>query len=78
MEALQHKIQPKFVTLGRHFADRLSAHGTDEFFPHVARHAEEQLIHQRIAGLHLHLQNEVIRHYRIFKSVYGEHIFLLF
>lgn len=39
MEALQHKIQPKFSTLGRHFADRLSAHGTDEFFPHVARHA---------------------------------------
>lgn len=39
MEALQNRIQPKFGTLGSHFADRLSAHGTDEFFPHVAKHA---------------------------------------
>ncbi|NYF24092.1 YktB family protein [Sporosarcina sp. JAI121] len=39
MEALQNLIQPKFYTLGTHFADRLSAHGTDEFFPHVAKHA---------------------------------------
>lgn len=39
MNALQTLIQPKFHTLGRHFADRLSAHGSDEFFPHVARHA---------------------------------------
>lgn len=39
MEALQNRIQPKFGTLGTHFADRLSAHGTDEFFPHIARHA---------------------------------------
>ncbi|WP_186669458.1 YktB family protein [Sporosarcina sp. BP05] len=39
MEALQNRIQPKFGTLGTHFADRLSAHGTDEFFPHVAKHA---------------------------------------
>jgi uncharacterized protein YktB (UPF0637 family) len=39
MEALQNRIQPKFGTLGTHFANRLSAHGTDEFFPHVAKHA---------------------------------------
>ena len=39
MNALQTLIQPKFHTLGRHFADRLSSHGTDEFFPHVAKHA---------------------------------------
>jgi uncharacterized protein YktB (UPF0637 family) len=39
MEALQNQIQPKFQKLGTHFADRLSAHGTDEFFPHVAKHA---------------------------------------
>lgn len=38
MNALQTLIQPKFHTLGRHFADRLSAHGSDEFFPHVAKH----------------------------------------
>ena len=39
MAALQNRIQPKFGTLGMHFADRLSAHGTDEFFAHVAKHA---------------------------------------
>lgn len=39
MDALQNLIQPKFHELGRHFADRLSSHGTDEFFPHVAKHA---------------------------------------
>lgn len=39
MSALQTLVQPKFEILGRHFADRLSAHGSDEFFPHVAKHA---------------------------------------
>lgn len=39
MNELQTRVQPKFELLGRHFADRLSSHGTDEFFPHVARHA---------------------------------------
>lgn len=38
MSALQTLVQPKFEILGRHFADRLSAHGSDEFFPHVAKH----------------------------------------
>ncbi|WP_210469527.1 YktB family protein [Sporosarcina sp. 6E9] len=38
MNALQTLVQPKFEKLGRHFADQLSAHGSDEFFPHVARH----------------------------------------
>ncbi len=39
MDALQTLVQPKFEILGRHFSDQLSAHGSDEFFPHVARHA---------------------------------------
>lgn len=39
MTALQSQIQPKFELLGRRFADHLSSHGTDEFFPHVAKHA---------------------------------------
>ncbi|PID16377.1 hypothetical protein CSV63_00370 [Sporosarcina sp. P34] len=39
MKALQEKVQPKFIELGNHFAHRLSAHGTGEFFPHVAKHA---------------------------------------
>jgi uncharacterized protein YktB (UPF0637 family) len=38
MNALESLVQPKFEKLGRHFADQLSAHGSDEFFPHVARH----------------------------------------
>lgn len=39
MHALQTRVQPKFELLGRHFSDQLSAHGSDEFFPHVAKHA---------------------------------------
>lgn len=39
MSALQSRVQPKFEMLGRLFSDRLSAHGSDEFFPHVAKHA---------------------------------------
>lgn len=39
MTALQTLVQPKFTQLGRTFSDKLSAHGTDEFFPHVAKHA---------------------------------------
>lgn len=39
MEALQERIQPKFHKLGRSFSDQLSAHGSGEFFPHVAKHA---------------------------------------
>lgn len=39
MHALQTLVQPKFELLGRHFSDQLSAHGSDEFFPHVAKHA---------------------------------------
>ena len=39
MKALQARVQPKFELLGRQFADHLSSHGTDEFYPHVAKHA---------------------------------------
>lgn len=39
MSALQSIIQPKFHKLGERYSDLLSAHGTGEFFPHVARHA---------------------------------------
>ena len=39
MTALQEKIQPKFTELGYHFIGQLSAHGTGEFYPHVAKHA---------------------------------------
>lgn len=39
MEALQTLVQPKFGQLGRTFADKLSAYGSDEFFVHVAKHA---------------------------------------
>lgn len=39
MKALQTLVQPKFEFLGRTFSDKLSATGSDEFFPHVAKHA---------------------------------------
>lgn len=39
MNALQTLVQPKFEVLGRHFSDQLSAHGSDEFYPHIAKHA---------------------------------------
>lgn len=39
MAALQTLVQPKFKQLGDLFSDKLSAHGTGEFFTHVAKHA---------------------------------------
>lgn len=39
MTALQTLVQPKFNQLGIAFSAHLSAHGTDEFFYHVAKHA---------------------------------------
>lgn len=39
MTALQQHVQPKFTELGEHFSHQLSAFGTGEFFPHVAKHA---------------------------------------
>lgn len=39
MIALQKLVQPKFHEIGETFADQLSAHGSGEFFPHVAKHA---------------------------------------
>lgn len=39
MTALQTLVQPKFNQLGINFSAHLSAHGTDEFFYHVAKHA---------------------------------------
>ncbi len=39
MQALQTNVQPKFKQLGRIFSDKLSARGSGEFFPHVAKHA---------------------------------------
>lgn len=38
MDALQTLVQPKFGLLGRHFSDKLSSLGSNEFFPHVAKH----------------------------------------
>lgn len=39
MTALQTLVQPKFTQLGSTFSDKLSAHGSGEFFSHVAKHA---------------------------------------
>lgn len=39
MNALQTLVQPKFAVLAQHYSDKLSAHGSGEFFSHIARHA---------------------------------------
>lgn len=39
MNKLQTNVQPKFEILGKQFAGQLSAHGSDEFFFHIAKHA---------------------------------------
>ena len=75
--ACKHLSNQNLNTLGRHFADRLSAMVVMSFSLMLQNMREEQLIRRTIVGLHLHLQNEAIKHYRIFKSAYGGHIYSL-
>lgn len=78
MEALQNKIQPKFITLGRHFADRLSAHGTDEFFPHVARHARRTVNPPKdswVAFAPAKRGYKALPHFQI--GLWGTHLFII-
>ena len=78
MDALQHKIQPKFITLGRHFADRLSAHGTDEFFPHVARHARRTVNPPKdswVAFAPAKRGYKALPHFQI--GLWGTHLFII-
>ena len=39
MEALTSIVRPKFQLLGERYADYLSSHLGEEFFPHIAKHA---------------------------------------
>jgi uncharacterized protein YktB (UPF0637 family) len=78
MEALQNKIQPKFATLGRHFADRLSAHGTDEFFPHVAKHARRTVNPPKdswVAFAPAKRGYKALPHFQI--GLWGTHLFII-
>ena len=78
MEALQNKVQPKFITLGRHFADRLSAHGTDEFFPHVARHARRTVNPPKdswVAFAPAKRGYKALPHFQI--GLWGTHLFII-
>jgi uncharacterized protein YktB (UPF0637 family) len=78
MDALQHKIQPKFIALGRHFADRLSAHGTDEFFPHVARHARRTVNPPKdswVAFAPAKRGYKALPHFQI--GLWGTHLFII-
>ncbi|WP_342509176.1 DUF1054 domain-containing protein [Sporosarcina sp. FSL K6-2383] len=78
MEALQNRIQPKFSTLGRHFADRLSAHGTDEFFPHVARHARRTVNPPKdswVAFAPAKRGYKALPHFQI--GLWGTHLFII-
>ncbi len=78
MEALQNKIQPKFTTLGRHFADRLSAYGTDEFFSHVAKHARRTVNPPRdswVAFAPAKRGYKALPHFQI--GLWGTHLFII-
>ncbi|WP_203246093.1 YktB family protein [Sporosarcina beigongshangi] len=78
MDALQNRIQPKFNTLGRHFADRLSAHGTDEFFPHVARHARRTVNPPKdswVAFAPAKRGYKALPHFQI--GLWGTHLFII-
>lgn len=78
MEALQNRIQPKFGTLGMHFADRLSAHGTDEFFPHVAKHARRTVNPPNdswVAFAPAKRGYKALPHFQI--GLWGSHLFII-
>ncbi|KAA0966649.1 DUF1054 domain-containing protein [Sporosarcina sp. ANT_H38] len=78
MEALQNRIQPKFGTLGTHFADRLSAHGTDEFFPHVAKHARRTVNPPKdswVAFAPAKRGYKALPHFQI--GLWGTHLFII-
>jgi len=78
MAALQTRIQPKFQKLGTHFADRLSAHGTDEFFPHVAKHARRTVNPPRdswVAFAPAKRGYKAIPHFQV--GLWGSHLFII-
>ncbi|CAM3089146.1 DUF1054 domain-containing protein [Filibacter tadaridae] len=78
MEGLQNKIQPKFAILGRHFADRLSAHGTDEFFPHIAKHARRTVNPPKdswVAFAPAKRGYKALPHFQI--GLWGTHLFII-
>ncbi|MHA6258566.1 YktB family protein [Sporosarcina sp. CAU 1771] len=78
MKGLETLIQPKFHTLGRHFADRLSAHGTDEFFPHVARHARRTVNPPKdswVAFAPAKRGYKALPHFQI--GLWGTHLFII-
>lgn len=78
MTALQEKIQPKFFELGDHFAHRLSAHGTGEFFPHVAKHARRTVNPPRdswVAFAPAKRGYKALPHFQI--GLWGTHLFIV-
>ena len=78
MNALQTLIQPKFHKLGRHFADRLSSHGIDEFFPHVAKHARRTVNPPKdswVAFAPAKRGYKALPHFQI--GLWGTHLFII-
>lgn len=78
MEALQARVQPKFELLGRLFADHLSSHGTDEFYPHVAKHARRTVNPLPTAGLPSLQQKGDIKRCLISRLAFGRRIYSSF
>ncbi|WP_269051404.1 YktB family protein [Sporosarcina sp. G11-34] len=78
MNALQGFIQPKFHMLGRQFSDRLSSYGTDEFFPHVAKHARRTVNPPKdswVAFAPAKRGYKALPHFQI--GLWGTHLFII-
>jgi len=78
MNALQKQVQPKFAALGDQLVNRLSAHGTGEFFTHVARHARRTVnppTDSWVAMAPLKRGYKAIPHFQI--GLWSTHLFII-
>lgn len=78
MTALQNQVQPKFHQLGDYFSDVLSGHGTDEFFPHVAKHARRTVnppTDSWVAFAPAKRGYKALPHFQI--GLWGTHLFII-
>lgn len=78
MEALRSQVRPKFEQLGHYFADMLSAQGTGEFFPHVAKHARRTVNPPKdswVAFAPAKRGYKALPHFQI--GLWGTHVFII-
>lgn len=78
MEALRSQVRPKFEELGQYFADMLSAQGTGEFYPHVAKHARRTVNPPKdswVAFAPAKRGYKALPHFQI--GLWGTHLFII-